>query len=239
MRHALPLVDHESDVDVAPIVNCRLDPDAVDLFARRSGLLGNKAHADQYLGRVPDRAGCRGELDAAGQPASTGVDLRLDGEFLAGDRPCAVFGLDRAARQGPLGDGHPILSQYLLGLILWQIHRRPLASGRRCPSRDQRRLGIWYTKCHERSTADPDTRKDGRLHPLPSRKTHANDRHINTVAARAGFHVSQNAGPLHGCLGKEAVLIDMRGQPQRMLTDKLRGQFAIARLKGVNDLHVL
>jgi hypothetical protein len=98
-----------------------LHQDPLHFFSLRPRLVGHQGHADDLLRILSCLIRSLGQLDAAAFSPASRVNLGLDddgrSEFL-GD--CLCFGWD--IRNLPLGNGHSVLGQDGLGLILVDVH---------------------------------------------------------------------------------------------------------------------
>ncbi len=115
-------VEHEAQVEFALPFHRRLDPQARNQLAARTGLLGHQGPAQQVLGGGLDLAVVAAQLDTARLAAPAGMDLRLDHPGIAADLACPVGRLLGTVRQAPARHRHAEPGQQLLGLILVNVH---------------------------------------------------------------------------------------------------------------------
>ncbi len=126
-------VDEKREVKLARDVGAVLDVDAVDLLARRPGLVGDERAAEHLLGHRRSLLDRFREADTALFPrfgflelalaAAARVDLRLDdpeGPVKLARRGLGLFGPEHDAA---VGDRRAVGAQESLGLVFVDVHR--------------------------------------------------------------------------------------------------------------------
>jgi hypothetical protein len=115
-------IRQNAEVELLGDVEPLLDQQFLDLFASGAGLFGDQVHPQNAVGVFIEFFRRPGNLDAAAQTASAGVDLCFHHHRVCAQFSGSRLGLFDGKGDGTVGNGNAVLAEKFFGLVFMNFH---------------------------------------------------------------------------------------------------------------------